>query len=231
MTAGNPDTRGDEELIIAPRFAVEHARYFAQSGYPPVAGSIKSAFRALERFNRIALVYADGQALETARTDIMNLESNISSAGQLMGIPLPGISSALGVALEGGSSISAFGSRNAFREIIKEQGENLILLLETLRKNAPVVYEQLTQKLYEDRELKILLGESVEETINSIRRERMIVSEWVVMLDAAISAMRATLVAIDTPATLSTDLGDAVFVTGEINAGLSRIRTLMAENR
>ena len=83
----------------------------------------------------------------------------------------------------------------AFREILKEQGSNLISLLETLRKNSPAVYEQLTQKLYDDRELQKLLGEPIDKTVESIRRERMIVGEWVVMLDAAIAAMQATLTA------------------------------------
>lgn len=230
-SAGTPDTNVDDEFVIAPRFAVEHARYFAESGYPPLAGSINSAFRALDRFNRIALIYANGQSLDSARTDIENLSRNISTAAELAGATLPGAGTAVNVALEGGASIAAFGSRDAFREILKEQGTNLISLLEALRNNSPAVFEQLTQKLYDDRELQKLLGEPIDQTVGNIRRERTIVGEWVVMLDSAIVALRATLAAIDAPATLSTDLGDAVFVSGEINAGLGRIRSLMAENQ
>ena len=168
-TAGAPDTSVDDELIIAPRFAVEHARYFAQSSYPPLAGSINAAFRALDRFNRIALIYANGQSLDAARTDIENLSRSISAAAKLAGATFPG-GTALNVAIEGGSTIAAFGSRDAFREILKEQGSNLISLLETLRKNSPAVYEQLTQKLFDDRELQKLLGEPIGKTVESIRR-------------------------------------------------------------
>lgn len=225
---------GDPAKGLAPHFKLQHAAYFAKSGDPPFAGAIRASVASLRRFNAAALVYAEGRALDDARTDLTATTANITggftalAAASGVSIAAPAVGPAVKAFLEGASIFGEFGSRDAFRDILREEGARIDTLLTALMENAPIAFNALTESDFERRGDLILEGADITEVTARIVKEREILAEWVLLIRDAKTLLADTLRAIDAPQTLGGGVAVASELSGDIRARLERIRVLTA---
>ena len=232
--AARSSQAGDPIQGLARQFKLEHAAYFAKSGDPPFAGAIRASVASLKRFNAAALVYAEGRALDDARADLTATTANITggfnalAAASGVGVAAPAVGPAVEAFLEGASIFGEFGSRDAFREILKEEGGRIDALLTALMDNAPIAFTALTQSDFNRRGDLLLDGADVSEVTAKIVAEREILAEWVLLIRDARTLLADTLRAIEAPQTLGGGVTVASEVSGDIRARLERIRVLTA---
>lgn len=224
-------TAGTPVAGLAPKFVPEHAPYLADSGYPPFAGAVRLSTASLKRFNDAALVYAEGRALDDARDSLTAMIGNISGGLNLVGAPVPA-APVVEAFLEGTSQIGVFGSREAFRTLLKEEGGRLDTLLAALEQQSPVIFDSLVDTRREDRQEAIIDGDTgrVDALAGEIRADRTLIAEWVLLVRLSRRLLGDALAAIDAPSSAGARLTEAAVLTSEFQSRLDRIRTLLAEN-
>lgn len=235
LANGGPEVLGARAGIpragIAPKFRVEHATIFAASGDPPLTAAIRLSLASLKRFNDVVLVYADGRALDQARTDVEALTGNISGAFAVLGVAAPGLSPAVGLLAEGAGFAGQFGSRDAFRTILLSEGERLDELLAALTLATEDMFLTLTAADFAALDAALFDSERTKELTRVIRGERALIAEFVLLIGTARLALADTRAAIETPRTLGSGIADAVALTADIRARLERIREIAATIR
>ena len=222
-TAGLP-VRG-----LAQDFKVEHAAYFAETGRPPFAGSVDLSIAALQRFNAALAIYADGKALDAARSDLLAVATNAQLAAAALKIPLKGAVPVIEAASEGAAILGAIGSRAAFRRLLKSEGKKVDDLLVGLIKNAPIIFQYLSAPEFDERALEVPGTDGFTKATEKVRNTRTLVAEWVLLLQTARQALAASLAAVDQPGTAGTGIADAALISAEIKTRLERIRAILAK--
>lgn len=199
---------GPKERLLAPKagdpgqtthllpFRPEDASYYASIGDPPVATHLKHAAEALDGFNRILVLYAEGRSWDLAAPRI---DEAVNSATAIVGLLPAGVPGMAGsaAALPGGKAVfSAFATmlrritdRQRFRELVSAEAPTVHAVIGHLRQDiSPLIHALLQQNT--NNELKVRTrqgGQStnvIEAAVDAKRHiYRELVANWVLLLN------------------------------------------------
>lgn len=217
-------------------FHIEDSVYHATNSAPPITASFRRAFAAIGAYNAVLDAYAEGRALDEIKTELGGLASAIGSLGEALRIGT-GIA---GAAVPGGSLVSAglgiidtaleAGNKEAFRNAVIALEPQIAETLAEMRDASPAMFDLLTAK--RRNEVKDAKSEAVKKGgVEAIEKYRTVMSNWVVALNATITALDRVVAAIEAPDTAFSLLSDLTATTANAAAVTGQTRRLLGEIR
>ncbi|WP_209428278.1 hypothetical protein [Pararhodobacter sp. SW119] len=213
-------------------FDVDEASIFSELTDPPLAGQYKRALRTIEAYNKLMLGFATGQgyaqsqALYKAFADeAVGLLAAFSGTVQLSGSVAP----IVGVLDSITTVVAANQSRRFFRENALEYHPAVIQLLRVMRDGAPVLFANLTVGTEDAIVNALAAGQSPAKLIEKHEQARILMSDWVVLMDRNIAALEAMKLAVETQSTsfnvesATADLRDFRAAVESIKGGLAKL--------
>ena len=206
--------------------------YYATQGDPPFTAAYKNAFAVVDAYNTVLVAMATGEgfvelrqksdALLSQLTGLSSLLGAASPAGPLGGIGLEVVTKNLLNPIR--DHVIATRSRVVFRESFIETFPLVEALIEKMREGTGKVYQVLTVEVQRD------ISNPVERR-KRLEAYRATISNWVVMLDTSLEALRAARNAVDSDPELFGTVTEVAAVASELLKNTSEVRTQLAKLR
>lgn len=185
-------------------FDVDEALIFSDLTDPPLAGQYKRALRTIEAYNKLMLGFATGQGY--AQSQVLYKTFADEAVGLLAAfrgtVKLSGSVAPIVGALDSITTVVAANqSRRFFREKALEYHPAVIELLRVMREGAPVLFANLTAGTEDAIVNAFAVGQSPAKLIEKHEHARVLMSDWVVLMDRNIAALEAVKLAVETQST------------------------------
>ena len=223
-----------------PDFHIVDAVYYADGQAPPTTAAFRNALAAVRHFNDAAAAYAEGRALDQIEGQLLDLQRAlgtlagvVTDGSDLLPVPLPG-GAAVSTALEVLDQALLSGQRAAFRDAIREIAPIIDTeLLLPMRNAAPSMFRLLSGPAQDAAVDADDDGDTVERDrqVAIVERYRIVMSNWVISLDATRGALQRVVAAIDAPDTPASLLGDLTATIENTAAVAATTRRLLADIR
>ncbi len=208
------------------------AIYYATEGDPPFTAAYKNAFAVVDRYNSVMIALATGEgfpeirersdALVSQLTTLSQLLSSASPAGPLGGIGLEAATQSILNPIR--DLVLAARSRAVFQESFVATFPLVEKLILRMRNGTDKVYQVLTT---EARRQYADLNTSRDRQ----KAYRATLSNWVVMLDRTLDALRAAKRAVERGRELGVTFTDVTLTAGEILKTTAEVRKQLAKLR
>lgn len=183
------------------KFSVEDAGIFSDLAEPPLTTQYRKAFAAISQYNQLMLAYATGQGFDNINEKIFSLANSANQAANGLGV---GESVASFVPyLTPLKELSKLGfsqkSKAVFRTKAIEYHEDIVILLKSLRDGAEQMFPFLTNKIQLELRGALKSKSSTAEIIKRHDDVRVMLSDWVILMNMNIEALEAVKIAITNP--------------------------------
>ncbi|WP_417671976.1 hypothetical protein [Roseibium sp.] len=212
-------------------FNVSDAAYYSREADPPLAAHYRKALDVIGRYNVIMLGYATGRGFDELEAEIFALSAEASKTVDLVtGSTQIAAQFApyLGMLREFADLGLAARSRQVFRDKAVAYHADIVGLIETMRDGAPEIFEVLTFWIEKDIVDGTVAGRGVGELRDKHLQVRVLVSDWVILMNRNIDALNAVVFAIENPS-LGSDLSGATTSLIELQTTVKAVRTHLAE--
>jgi hypothetical protein len=207
------------------------ANVFSNLADPPLAAQYRHALALVSRYNILMLGYATGQGFAQTDAELTELAREasatlgaIAGSAQIVG----GLTPFLGALQEISSYALASRSRAIFRERALAYHDDIVGIIATMRDGSAEMFPNLTENL----KIEILRAISAKQDTAQLRNKyqavRVLLSDWVVMMDKNIEALNAVKVAIQNPS-LGTQLSGLTAEKIELRSVTDGVRRHFAE--
>lgn len=217
-------------LGIDPTFRAEDATIFSELADPPLAAQYRKAFGVVSRYNKIMLGYATGQGFAELEANIFGLANEASSAVAVIsgsaGLAA-GLTPYLGVLREIANLALEHKSRAVFRERALLYHDDIVGILQTMRDGSAQMFPNLTYSIKNEMLSAIKTKASIDKLRDKHEQVRVLLSDWVVMMDKNISALDAVKVAIENPS-LGVHLSGAAAEIADLRIMVETVRKHLA---
>ncbi len=212
-------------------FSVSDAAYYSNAADPPLAAHYRKALDVIGRYNVIMLGYASGQGFDQIEAEIFALSAEAAKTVDLISGSTRIASQFapyLGMLREFADLGLAARSRQVFREKAVAYHDDIVSLIETMRDGAPEMFEVLTFWIEKDIVDGTVAGRGIGELQDKHLQVRVLVSDWVVLMNRNIEALNAVVFAIENPS-LGSDLSGATASLMELQTTVKAVRTHLAQ--
>lgn len=202
------------DSTIIPAFDPDDARYIVDVGDPPLTASIRGSMRSVLHFNQAMTGLATGEAgtvlaarMSAAAVAVAGAAGSLSTAAGLpQGVALaPTVQTAVGAVGPLFEQLAQIEDRAKFRTLLIESYPQVKQLIGELRAGTAEMFEVHKEAYKEPGSLFGVEGVP-EEKLPELERERLLLAQWVVLLDKSVAAMDEAILAISddsvTPASL-----------------------------
>ena len=192
-------------------FVVSDADIFSKLTDPPLAAQYKRALRAIEAYNKLMLGFATGQGYSQSQALYKGFLDEMVAVGQVFKFTTSLATKAAPVigALNEALEFAAQGeSRAFFREQALQNHDAIIGLIEVMRDGAPTLFKNLTAGIENDIVNATASGQSTKKLLDKHHQARVLMSDWVVLMNRNIAALNGVKRAIEQPPT-GFDVGSA----------------------
>lgn len=181
-------------------FDVEDASIFSDLTDPPLAGQYKRALRTIEAYNKLMLGFATGQGYSLSQAQYKAFaDEAVGLLGALKGtVKLSGAIAPVVNILDTVTTVVVSNqSRALFRERALEYHPAIIDLMRIMRAGAPVLFRNLTAGTEDAIVEAIVANQPTAPLIAKHEQARVLMSDWVVLMDRNIAALNAVKAAIE----------------------------------
>jgi hypothetical protein len=204
-------TRKPETLVG--KFDPDRAYILASNEDPPLAAAYRKSIKTINEYNEIMYAFAIGDGFDKrlAAFDAL-LAETLGLVSVVLKKPL-NLRGADKVIRTGIGQYAGFRSRQVFRDKFQETSPIVLELIAVLRAETPAVFREL-----------IARNDTDQETLD----ERILISDWVVLMDRHAELLRRTQQAIDTP-NFSAGVAGATESIAELRLTVQTIRIHLNE--
>lgn len=210
-----------EHTLYSAHFDPDLASIFSDVGDPPLAARYRQSIAVIASYNTLMLSYANGEGFESLQGQAASLaESSLSLletlqiAGEVSSIVGP-----YGDLFETlATSALEFRSRQVFRDELLASAPGVIELMQTMRDGSEDIFPNLVYKA-ENEIYLIEAGDAsgnIPKLRNNIYEMRIILSNWVLLMDNNILALSSVIDAVNNPSSAS-QMASAVKSVSELN--------------
>lgn len=220
-------------------FFVADSIYFASDATPPTTAAFRRAFRAVGAYNEALAALAEGRSVDQIAGQFGGLLTQVNGLAETIGLGAGILSSvAPGGALATAglnlikSAIEA-GSKEAFRDAAKDLQPIVSKTLTEMRDAAPPMFDLMSSRARSAAKEAAFAGNETERDaqVEIIENYRVVMSNWVVSLDATDRALKQVVAAIDAPTTPASILGDLTTATQNAAAIVNQTRQALGAIR
>jgi len=215
---------GDPQLGYIDGYCLQHAGYFADIGDPPATAQLRGSLRVIERYAEVLTTLAEGRNVEQALGQVDALGQEVGGLLALAGSNVA-ISAALTALRPLLANIARQSSAEEARRLILDAASTVTQLIAALRAAVPASFNTLTANLRVSANVRANAATAVKE----IEKRRVIVSQYVVLLERLQGAWDATVLAARNPG--GSRLSDLVARTAELRADAEAVRRAAAALR
>jgi len=213
------------------RFVVADAAYFSEQADPPLAAHYRKALDVIGRYNTIMLGYATGQGFDQLDAEIQALATESAKTADLIAgtTKIAGrFTPYLGLLQEFARLGLSARSREVFRDKALQYHDDIVSLIETMRDGAPEVFDILADPIERDILNATISNASTRELQAKHYKMRILVSDWVVLMNRNIEALNAVTFAIENPS-LGANLSGTTASLMELQTTVSAVRRRLAD--
>lgn len=187
---------------IDTEFRPGDASVFSDLADPPLAAQYRSALALVNQYNKIMLGYATGQGFAQLEAEIFGLAREAGATAEVISGStslVQGLTPYLGVLKEISGFALSGRSRAVFRERALLYHDDIIGILKTMRDGSAEIFPNLTFNIKRDILTAVGDGRDPQPLREKHRKVRVLLSDWVVMMDKNISALNAVKMAVENP--------------------------------
>ena len=213
------------------RFVVADAAYFSEQADPPLAAHYRKALDVISRYNTIMLGYATGQGFDQLDAEIQALATESAKTADLVTgtTKIAGqFTPYLGLLHEFAKLGLSARSRAVFRDKALLYHDDIVSLIETMRDGAPEVFDILADPIERDILNATISNAGTRELQAKHYKMRILISDWVVLMNRNIEALNAVTYAIENPS-LGPNLSGTTASLLELQTTVSAVRKRLAE--
>lgn len=215
---------GDPAVGFIGGFCLEDAGYHATVGDPPATAQFRGGLLVIERYAEVLTALAEGRNIDQAIGEVNALGEELGSL-----LAMGGLNLALAPALQALQPVLANVARNAnaqeARRLIVEGAPKVSMLILALRDAAPDTFNTLVSDLRRASRAPTTAAAVVKE----IEARRVMVAQYVVLLEGLQQAWNATVAAAENPD--GSRLTDLVARTAQVRAEAESVRRSLAALR
>ncbi len=216
---------------VDPVFVASDAAVYSDLTDPPLAAQYRRALATVNQYNKVMLGFATGQGFDTLQAEIFGFATQagatadaIAGTTSIAGTLAP----YLGILREISSLVVSARSRAVFREKFLEYHPDVIAILETMREGSEDMFPNLTFKLEADILDGLSRGQNVKTLQEKHYQTRVLLSDWVVLMNKNIDALNAVKLAIENPG-LGTQLSGATAELIALQSTVNGVRKRLAD--
>ena len=214
------------------KFWPDQAAYYSELADPPLADVYRRGIDVVAQYNKIMLVYATGQGFDTLQAEVSSLGTEslaLVNAAQILGDVAGKASPYVALAQEIAKLALSIRSRAVFREHLIDTAPAVRKLLGSMRDGTRYVFPRLTYTTTTELNLLRVGGSGNRaELLKKLDQMRVLLSDWVVLLDRDIAALDAVVLAVEHPSATAVLTGTTETIIELRNATI-QIRAHIAE--
>jgi hypothetical protein len=223
---------------VVESFQVEHAVFYSESVDPPYTLAVRHSLNTVQSYNRLLLLYADGQALSSLNSELDRLHREAGLAARAfdnnlvtdIGASISGAVPALAAIRDVAKHLLTFGSRQAFRDELIARHEDVQMVLDALiRSSVPSFHLLSRENIRKLRAANVSAADQSEQR-TKIEAKRKMLAEWVVVLQKSKLALARAVQAASTGGDLIAQVAGAAEIAADIRRSAERIRDLSAQS-
>ncbi|HEX8365045.1 MAG TPA: hypothetical protein VF603_07160 [Allosphingosinicella sp.] len=178
-------------------FRLDDVRTLSVLGLPPGAEAATRAFAAIARYNDTLVALAEDRNIGEARAQLQQVTSELSAVAAPLGTPLAALNRFAGLALEAFRPLIQRDNRAQFRQRVLGGHDEIVGLVDVLRRLAPHQYEIITRPIQDRaREATPADRAPIAEEINRWHR---VFADYVFLLNAVEERLNVLKEAIENP--------------------------------
>jgi hypothetical protein len=213
-------------------FVVADAEIFSELTDPPLAAQYKRALRAIEAYNKLMLSFATGQGYSQSQALYKGFLGEAVAVGKAFKITTSLAKDAapiIGALNEALKFVVAGESRAFFREEALKNHDTIVNLIAVMRDGAPTLFKNLTAGIQNDIVNTAATGQSTKKLVKKHDQARVLMSDWVVLMNRNIEALESVKRTIEAPnsgfdvASATQDLADFRAAVGSIKTELAKL--------
>lgn len=206
------------------------AAIFSNLADPPLAAQYRHALALISRYNTLMLAYATGQGFAQTEAELAGLAREASATlGTITGTSVVGgLTPFVGVLQELSRYALASRSRAIFREKALAYHDDIVGIIATMRDGSAQMFPNLTENIKRDILNAVSTGQDITALREKHRAARVLLSDWVVMMDKNIAALDAVVTAVQNPS-LGTQLSGLSAELIELRSAVDGVRRHLAE--
>lgn len=212
-------------------FRPDDAAIFSDLADPPLAAQYRRALALVNQYNKLMLGYATGQGFAQLESEILGFAREAGATAEVItgsANLVQGLSPYLGVLEEMAEFALAARSRAVFRERALLYHDDIIGILETMRDGSAEIFPNLTYSIKSEIVNAVGEGRPIGPLREKHEKVRVLLSDWVVMMNKNISALNAVKIAVENPS-LSTRLAGTTAEIIELRSVVDGVRKHLAE--
>ena len=214
------------------KFSPKYASVYSKLADPPLADVYRRGIDVVAQYNKVMLVYATGQGFDTLQAELSSLgtESAAFLEAAKVGVDVAGkVTPYLGIAQEVASFALTVRSRAVFHEEIVKSAPVIRALLVKMRDGTSLVFPRLTYTTTSElRRLRFGGTAKRAELLKKLEQMRVLLSDWVILLNRDIDALDAVVLAAQHPSTAAVLTGTTETII-ELRNATTQIRAHIAE--
>lgn len=219
------------KLGVDPVFKPEDAAYFSNHTDPPLAAEYRRAIVVINRYNELMLAFASGKGFDKAIEQLNMLASEATLFAAPVG-QTPVSAGYRAIANDILTLVAAERSREVFQASFRKTAPQLLILIDGMKAQTPVAFKNLAFFLEADL-LNIDRGLRAGDVaaLKAKHMElRVLLSDWVILLDQHAALIKATQMAIENPR-LGTELSGATEAVVQLRVTVDSVRSHLASIR